>query len=354
MTTLTVSTALALVDPDPEPLPVVEPGPRVIPVGATLGADLTRVDQPADRWALAVGRFLLGYDSLGTREAYARDLGQWNVFCGRLGADPLLAGRDHVAAWQQTLVAEGRARATLARKTACLAALYRYLVDEDVVSRSPVRGRRPRASDESTSTGVTEREAALLLDTATADGTRSAVLIGLLYLCGLRVSEALGARVEDLAWERGFRTIRVMRKGGKVGVVPLPTELAHQVDLLIGDWTTGTIIRTRSGLPLDRKEAWVTTKRLARKSGLPQADSLGPHSLRHGHATHALDANVPLRDVQDSLGHADPRTTRRYDRSRGRLDRHPGSVLAGRLALYRNDHETRADVTETGPDRPPV
>ena len=344
------STALALVDPDTDR----DLGPVVIPVGATLGADLARVDQPADRWGLAVGRFLLGYDSLGTRESYGRDLSQWNVFCERIGVDPLLAGRDHVAAWQQTLVAKGRARATLARKTSTLAALYRYLVDEDVVTRTPVRGRRPRASDESTSTGLTEREAAGLLDTATADSTRSAVLIGLLYLCGLRVSEALGARVEDLAWERGFRTIRVTRKGGKVGVVPLPTELAHQVDLLVADRVAGPIICTRSGLPLDRKEAWKTVRRLARKAGLPQADTLGAHSLRHSHATAALDAGVPLRDVQDSLGHADPRTTRRYDRSRGRIDRHPGSVLAGRLAPYRTDHETHADATETAPDRHPI
>jgi len=57
-----------------------------------------------------------------------------------------------------------------------------------------------------------------------------------------------------------------------------------------------------------------------------------PHSLRHACATLALDAGAELRDVQDLLGHADPRTTRRYDRARNRLDRSPAYAVAAALA----------------------
>lgn len=318
----------------------------------TVAADLCLLPDAQHRWHLLVGRFLLGYAQPLTRRAYATDLGQWRAFVLGLGVeDPVLAGRDHVAAWQQVLAAEGRSRSTVARKTAAVAALSRYLVDEDVIDRSPVRGRRPRPSEETTSTGVTEREAARLLDTAVADGTRSAVLIGFLYLLGLRVSEALGARVEDLGWERGHRTLKVTRKGGRTGRVPLPVELVHLIDVLVGDRTSGTVICTRTGKPVDSKAAWATVRRLGRKAGLPQAATLHPHDLRHGFATAALDAGVPLRDVQDSLGHADPRTTRRYDRSRGRIDRHPGSVLAGRLAAFRVSE--RPDAPRDGTrDRP--
>jgi len=56
-----------------------------------------------------------------------------------------------------------------------------------------------------------------------------------------------------------------------------------------------------------------------------------PHSLRHAFGTAALDAGVPLRDVQDAMGHADPRTTRRYDRSRHSLDRHATYAVAAFL-----------------------
>jgi integrase len=73
-------------------------------------------------------------------------------------------------------------------------------------------------------------------------------------------------------------------------------------------------------------------RRTARLAGLPDAGLVSPHSLRHTVATAALDAGAPLRDVQDLLGHADPRTTRRYDRSRGSLDRSPAYLIAGLFA----------------------
>ena len=69
--------------------------------------------------------------------------------------------------------------------------------------------------------------------------------------------------------------------------------------------------------------------RLCRTAGLPAGVS--PHSLRHSYATGSLRLGAPLQDVQDALGHADPRTTRRYDRSRHNLDRSPNHLLATAL-----------------------
>jgi site-specific recombinase XerD len=71
---------------------------------------------------------------------------------------------------------------------------------------------------------------------------------------------------------------------------------------------------------MDQPAAWGLVRRLARDAGIDPS-KLNPHSLRHSFVTAALDAGVPLRDVQDAAGHADPRTTRRYDRARHNLDR---------------------------------
>jgi integrase len=71
---------------------------------------------------------------------------------------------------------------------------------------------------------------------------------------------------------------------------------------------------------MDEPAAWRLVCRLARVAGI-DGSKLNPHSFRHGFVTAALDAGVPLRDVPDAAGHADPRTTRRYDRSRHNLDR---------------------------------
>jgi integrase len=59
---------------------------------------------------------------------------------------------------------------------------------------------------------------------------------------------------------------------------------------------------------------------------------ISPHSLRHSFITAALDAGVPLRDVQEAASHADPRTTMRYDRARGNLDRHATYIVSTFIA----------------------
>lgn len=311
------------------PVPVAWVEPR------TLAEDLAIVEDPDACWTLLVSRFLLGYRSPQTQRAYRADLTAWRTFTAALGTDPLRAGRGHVDAWV-THLSTDRASATVARKISTLAAFYRWLVDEDVLARTPVRGRRPRATDEPTSTGLTLQEAGRLLDAAERDGGRSYVLVSLLYLLGLRVSEVLTARVEDLGYERGHRTVTVTRKGGRRARLPLPVELAEAVDRLVSERTGGTVIATSTGRPMDAKAAWKVLRRLGREAGLPQAGTLHPHDLRHAFATASLDVGSPLRDVQDALGHADPRTTRRYDRARGRIDRHPGATLATRIAVHRH------------------
>lgn len=90
------------------------------------------------------------------------------------------------------------------------------------------------------------------------------------------------------------------------------------------------LLRTRTGRRLDRHAARKIGQRLARQSAIDKPVS--PHSLRHAFVTVALDAGATLRDVQDAAGHADPRTTRRYDRARHALDRHPTYAVASRIA----------------------
>jgi len=88
---------------------------------------------------------------------------------------------------------------------------------------------------------------------------------------------------------------------------------------------------TRTGLRLTRTAAYRLLQRLAHKADIAAAGEISPHSTRHAFATLALDAGVPLRDVQDAKGHADPRTTRRYNRSRHSLDRHATYAVAAYL-----------------------
>ena len=120
------------------------------------------------------------------------------------------------------------------------------------------------------------------------------------------------------------------RKGGKIVTVPLAPRTARAIDLAIGERIEGPIFLGHDRQRLDRHAAWRIVRRLARKAGINKP--VGPHALRHAFITAALDAGVPLRDVQEAASHADPRTTMRYDRARVSLDRHATYVVAAFLA----------------------
>jgi len=165
----------------------------------------------------------------------------------------------------------GRARATVTRRLSTIAGFYWYSVEEDLLGSSPsAHVRRPRVDYESHAVALDRNELGALLVAAGLGPPGEHALISLLALNGLRVSEATGADIEHLGLERGHR------------------------------------------------------------AGIGKA--VTPHTLRHAFITAVLDAGVPLRDVQEAASHADPRTTMRYDRARGSLDRHATYIVAAYLA----------------------
>ena len=118
----------------------------------------------------------------------------------------------------------------------------------------------------------------------------------------------------------------MLGKGAKLAVIPLPPRVARAVDLAAGERISGPLLVGRSGQRLNRQAATRIVVRLAKRAGVDK--HISPHSLRHSFITAAVDAAVPLRDVQIAARHADPRTTTRYDRARNNLDRHANGTPA--------------------------
>lgn len=277
-----------------------------------------------------IAAWLLGYGET-TRRGYLVDVRAWLGWLDSLGVELLDAHRAHVDAWQLSLEEAGLAPATIARRLSAISGLYSYALDEGLIARSPLtRVRRPTVSDDSPRLGLDRDELRRLLEAAERSSARDLAMVALLALNGLRVSEALTARAEDLGIERGHRVLRVTRKGGRRAMVPLAPRTAAAIDAMLAGRDTGPLFATSTGRPVDRHAAWKVVKRLARQSGITH--SVSPHSFRHGFVTTALDAGVPLRDVQDAAGHRDPRTTRRYDRGRHSLDRHATYAVAAHLS----------------------
>ena len=121
-------------------------------------------------------------------------------------------------------------------------------------------------------------------------------------------------------------TVELERLSKRYGAI----EAVRAIDLAIGERCEGPIYIGTDGERLDRHVAGRIVRRIARKAGI--AKRVGPHTLRHAFITAALDAGVPLRDVQEAASHADPRTTMRYDRARVSLDRHATYIVATFLA----------------------
>jgi integrase/recombinase XerD len=282
----------------------------------------------AERIALA--GFLAGYSGL-TCDAYALDLRMFTVWCQQHGLQLFQARRADIECFGRDMETRGRARATIARRLCTIAGFYRYAVEEELLEHSPaVHVRRPRLDYESLAIGLDHNEVGSLLVAAGLGAPNEHALISLLAINGLRISEALGSDIDALGIERGHRTLTVLRKGGKIVTIPLAPRTARTIDLAIGERLDGPIFLRHDGQRMDRHCASRIVRRVARRAGLDKP--IGPHTLRHAFITAALDAGVPLRDVQEAASHADPRTTTRYDRAPVSLDRHATYIVAAYLA----------------------
>jgi integrase/recombinase XerD len=281
--------------------------------------------------------------SAHTRAAYRRDVAQWLAWCADHEVEPLRASFLHVNAYARALesTVDGRtgrplAPSSVARKLSALSSWYGFLHRVELVAANPVGGAdRPRvARDHSSTVGLTADEVDAVLAAAAREqgstAARNRAIIALLADLGLRVGEVVALDLADLGQEQGHRTIRFTGKGAKPRRRALPPGAASAVDayLLVREPSgDGPLFRTLRGGRVDRHAVFRLVRRLAQEAGVPAWSRLSPHSLRHAFATSAREEGVPLEDVQDAMGHADPRTTRRYDRDRHNLDRDPAYTI---------------------------
>jgi site-specific recombinase XerD len=271
--------------------------------------------------------YLRRYDTRrSTQVAYARDLADWFVWLAKSGIDPYDAGLATVESYARASLYSGRAPApaTIARRLAVLSGFYRRCEGAGLVDHDPTDdATRPKVPDHVDTLGLSRERAQALVRAARRDYDPRATLLVLLMLeLGLRVSEVVGADIEDLGEQGEFKVLRIRGKGQrtKAAVVPLNPAIIDAIARSTNGRTSGPLLMTEPGRRLTRQHASKIILRLGDKIGVRR---LHPHELRHAFVTLALDAGETLRDVQDAARHADPRTTRRYDNNRNSLERHP-------------------------------
>ncbi|MFW5825770.1 MAG: site-specific tyrosine recombinase XerD [Marinobacter sp.] len=266
-------------------------------------------------------------DGLGekTRAAYGSDLRQLSLWLAdRPGAPELVcAGRQQLLDWIAASFVAGHKNATAARRLSGVRRFYRYLLREQLVAEDPtLRIESPRLARRLPDT-LSEADVEALLDEPLGDRVqderlelRDRAMLEILYGCGLRVTELVSLRVDQVNLRQGV--IRVTGKGDKERLIPMGEEAVDWLLRYMNE-ARGELLRGRvsddlfpgnRGTAMSRQAFWYRIRHYARRAGIRK--KLSPHTLRHAFATHLLNHGADLRVVQMLLGHADLSTTQIY------------------------------------------
>ena len=254
-----------------------------------------------------------------TLAAYRRDLTDFTGFLHDHRRPLGDVVPDDIVAYVERLRRHGLASGSVARRLSALRGLYRHLVAVGALGRDPTehvdlpRAARPLPKTLSREVTVELIESP---DVTTPRGVRDRTLLEVLYAAGMRASECLDLRLEDLNLNAGY--VICTGKGRKQRLVPVGAEalgwvrryLATVRPLYTRARDSGRLFVNPRGRPLSRQSLWTIVRRAAAAAGIRRRVS--PHVLRHSFASHLLEGGADLRSVQVMLGHADIATTQIY------------------------------------------
>ncbi len=262
-----------------------------------------------------------------TLEAYRRDVGQFLTFLtGHLGGPPSLRQLAKltpadIRAFMAARRSSGLGNRSLMRSLAGVRSFARYLerngkgkVGALTAVRSPKLPKSlPKPLAASAAKQMTDADLRAGEERESWVLARDAAVLGLLYGCGLRISEALGLKRREIDGKRDV--ITVTGKGNKTRMVPLLPQVGNLVAVYVAICpydlpAEGPLFRGAKGGPLSPRIIQLAMARLRGALGLP--DSATPHALRHSFATHLLARGGDLRAIQELLGHASLSTTQVY------------------------------------------
>lgn len=254
-----------------------------------------------------------------TLAAYRRDLADFAAHLRREGRALPQARPDDVIAWIERLRGDGLKASSIARRLSAARGLMRHLAREGRLAHDPTEHvERPRGGRPLPRTLSPEAAAAVVesAEATSARGLRDRALLETLYATGMRASECLGLRVEDVNLGAGYAICT--GKGRKQRLVPLGEEaagwlrryLAEVRPLATRARDSGRLFVNPRGGPLSRQSLWKVVRAAAARAGV--ARRVSPHVLRHSFASHLLQNGADLRSVQAMLGHADIATTQIY------------------------------------------
>ena len=263
-----------------------------------------------------------------TISAYEHDLREFHGFLSGLGVaqengevDPAAIDRKMVRRFLAKL-ARGHKPATVERAASGLRSFFRFLQKEGAVPANPAALVRTPKKEQHLPVVLPVDELFRLLQTPADDktmGRRDRAILELFYGSGLRLSELVGLNLDDL--DLASRLIRVRGKGSKERVVPINERSAEQLKAVLEErkeWKPSVldddaqqaVFLSGQGRRISGRRVRQMVEETVKRAALSRRVS--PHALRHSFATHLLDSGMPIRSIQELLGHESLSTTQKY------------------------------------------
>lgn len=255
-----------------------------------------------------------------TLEAYGRDLRRFLLIVQKKGfTDIRHVVPETIIEYLVQVKAEGLSANSMNRSLAALRGFYKYLLAEKLIEQTPLANIELAKVWMRLPDTINKDEMNLILaqpGMETASAIRNSAMLELLYATGIRVSELIGLKMNNINWQVGF--LIVMGKGSKERVVPIGRTAYDCTKLyveqarpkLMQNSATDVLFLNRFGEKFTRQGFWKIVAGYAKKSGLQK--KVHPHTFRHSFASHLLEGGADLRMVQVMLGHADISTTQIY------------------------------------------
>jgi len=256
-----------------------------------------------------------------TVRSYLNDLDQFYLFLSSLGLpdDPAAITSHDIRAWIVSMLDNGYSTVSVHRKISCLRVFFRYLRKEGVVKLDPLEKVVLPKRKKTLPVFVEEDALVKLLDNYSFEdsfaGIRNRTIIELLYVTGMRRSELIGLRNNDVDLQEG--SVKVTGKRNKQRIIPLVKPFIKRLeeyikvrDAEIAPENNGWFFITDKGNKLYDKYVYTTVNRYL--SMVTTIEKRSPHILRHTFATHMLNRGADLNSIKELLGHANLSATQIY------------------------------------------